>query len=248
MPGSKKKRMVPPLARTIPTEEVPDFYENFKVAFLEKYKNDLGLHLNLMHDIHELINDKVKDFNKLNKNNEKLKSQENIKFSLAHQKVDRGSLIESVVIFDNSVDEILTHFQTRKLNKKSDEINNWWKTGEGLNECLKGHGLPKEFCSQRSLMVHFRSLRHQFAHNSLGIFSFEANKENFEPFLNTLEGINLGSPMHVLIDGEAGVAIFYKLNSSKFMDKFFKESVTFVSMLLEILFPTKTKKVFNFKK
>ncbi len=218
-----RKRIVR-LVRTIPTEEIPNFYENLKAGLLEQYKNKLGSHLNSIHSIHELINKEAIDFNKVNKNNKELRQQENLRFNIFHQKIDRSALIESVIILDWSISETLDHFQTRKLNKKSEEMKDWQKIEDGLNEYLKGWGLPKEFQSQRSLIKHFRGLRHQFAHNPIGIFSFEAREESFESFLKNLEGINLEDSYHALISGKAGVVIPYNLNSGKFLENFFTES------------------------
>jgi hypothetical protein len=236
MNNSKRKRAFIAV-RTIPVtdEEMPNFFKNLKEGLLGEYKNKLGLQLRLTKDIHSLIDEKLKDFGEDNQNNQKQKKQSQY-LSIAHVKISRSALIESLTMLDEMVGQALYHYQLRKLKRRVEEIRNWQRIEDGLNECLNGFETPSEFKSCRFLMQSFRMLRHQFAHNPAGIFSFTAEKENFESFLVSLKGIKLGTSCHVYIDGKSGVFICYSIESDEFLIKFFNESVKFYSMLLEILF------------
>ncbi|MDD5691727.1 MAG: hypothetical protein PHP10_00960 [Candidatus Omnitrophica bacterium] len=242
MSNSKRKRAFIPV-RTIPLadEEMPNFCKNLKEELLREYKNKLGLQLRLTKDIHSLIDEKLKYLEGDNQNNQKQKNQSQC-LSIAHAKISRGALIESFTILDEMIGQALHHYQLRNLKRIDKEIRNWQEIEDGLNGCLNGLKTTNEFKSCRSLMQSYRTLRHQFAHNPVGVFSFTAKKENFESFLIGLKGIKLGTPYHVCIDGKAGVFICYNIESDEFLIEFFDESVKFYSMLLEILLPTDTEK------
>jgi hypothetical protein len=237
---SKRKRFVRP-ARIIPIadEEEFDFYKKFKEMLSEEYKNELSFHLMLTRDVHFVIDEKIKNLEKNKKNDEKQKQQSRYLFT-AHPKISRSGLIDSFAMLDAKIGRALFYYQVRRLKRKREEIKDWQKIEEGLNECLNGSEIPNEFKGYRSLIQNFRELRHQFAHNPVGIFSFSADKDNFESFVISLKGIKLDKSYHVSSNGKAAAFICYDIESDAFLHKFFNESIEFYSMLLEILFPTKS--------
>ncbi|MFZ3054536.1 MAG: hypothetical protein WA091_00940 [Minisyncoccales bacterium] len=241
---SKKKRIVFPV-RTILNEETTDLFENLKKVLLDNYKRRSGDNLIAINEMHKIIAKEGRNINKLNKEEAVAKNKFN---NLLHQKIDRSAIIECVIILDSEIKNILHQFQIRKLKLESNEIEELEGIEEGINMCLKGKVLPKEFQGKRSFIQNFRKLRHQFAHNSLGVFSFEDKGPDFELFLKNLEGIVIMPSIWTSRGkNKAGVFISYNINSSKFLDIFYKESVIFISMLLEILFPTEKEKIFKFK-
>lgn len=236
MSNSKRKRAFI-VVRAIPVtdEGMPNFCKNLKEKLLREYKNKLGLQLRLTKEIHSLIDEKLKGSGGDNQIDQKQKNQLQC-LSIAHAKISRGALIESFTILDEMIGQALHHYQLRKLKRIDKEIRNWQAIEDGLNDCLNGFKTTNKFKSWRSLMQSYRTLRHQFAHNPMGVFSFTAKKESFESFLISLKGIKLGTLYHVCIDGKPGVFICYGIESDEFLIKFSNESVTFYSMLLEILF------------
>jgi hypothetical protein len=243
-----RRRFVLPV-RSIETEEGKDYYENLKHYLLEEYRNKIAIHSSILDDVHILINKEARLFDK-NHNSKETEDIKNIKFNLAHQKLEKYSLIEGVSIFEKSIASILDFYcgknGIKDAAKKNDQ-NNWQGIEDRLDICLKKLKLPKEFEPKYFLMKNFRKLRHQFVHMSDGAFSFKSDSDNFESFLLKLEGISSKS-YHCTIDGESGAFIVYNIISGKFVRKFYEESVIFISMLLEIMFPTEKDKVFNFKK
>ena len=235
------------VVKTIPTEKIFNFYENLKAELLGRYKKKLKTHLDIMLGIHKLIDSNAKEFD--SKCKKKLNQQiEHFRFTRSHQQIDRSTLIESVIILDSSINQSLHNFQLRKLNKKPEEIKEYSKVEDGLNKYLKELVIPLQFEKKRSIIKHFRVLRNQFAHYPIGMFFFSAEQGNFESFLKSIEGIDFKNSYWIDINGKAGVAIPYNINSNKFIEKFSTDSIIFFSMLVEILFPTKKKKVFNFEK
>lgn len=151
-----------------------------------------------------------------------------------------------MTILDSYIGQALHHFQLRKLEIEPQKIKNYSKVDEGITECLKGKDFPKELDKLRIKINHFRTLRNQFSHYKIGVFSFNAKQESFESFLKELEGIDLKESFHCFIDGKAGVLLPYSLSSGKFLETFLQESDTFMKALVEYLFPTEENKIFDF--
>ncbi|MFZ1075186.1 MAG: hypothetical protein WAN50_02330 [Minisyncoccia bacterium] len=227
--SSKKKRHLF-LVRDVQDEDIPNLFENLKESLLDDYKKKVADNIVAFNKIHEALTNEDED-----KGNHTAHLTNTL-----HQKITRGNLIECIIILDLHIEGIIDQFQTRKLSLQREKRIKWSKIEEAISECLKGLVVPKEFQGKRSVIQNFRKLRHQFAHNPMGAFSFEDKESAFESFLGNLEGISIGqSAWSSRTNNEPGVVIPYTIVSSEFINIFYKESSTFISMFLEILFSDK---------
>ena len=235
----QRKRFVNPV-RDINMERTSDFFENIKKNLLKEYEKKILQNFAVGKEMHVLIENIKRD--------ESLSEEQNeLKKSFLHQTIFKAIFIECVSSLDLLIKSALSEYQVEKLNIERSEMKYWQKPEKGIDTLLAINILPEAFKVKRSFIKNFRTLRHQFAHNPLGVFSFEDGSNDFEEFIENLEDVKIDKSFWADKGKKVGVFMPYILTSAKFLDKFKEESLLYYSMLLEILFPTETRKVFNFK-
>jgi|GEM_PF-4114830 len=231
MTKSRKKRSVI-VVRTISVKDSPSYYKELKTKLFEKLNKELRAYLDITTNIHRIIDSELQKAKSLE--SDQLSNYANLVKS--HALIDRSALIECVIILDSSINQALYNFQLQS-NSESEKLISDSKIEEKINECLKNISLTPEFENKRTIIKYFRELRNQFAHSPMGMFFIKAEKESFESFLKKIEGIEINKSWWVSENGTAGVAIPFKITSNLFLENFFKESLVFFVMLVELLFP-----------
>jgi hypothetical protein len=228
MTKSKKKRESM-LARTIPNDDLgPNFYANLTHGLVGQLKFELSHLLQLNLQLHDRIS------------SQRIPLKPDVEFTnQQHERADRSTLIEGMIIVDSLLGEILSQYQVRKLSVPKEKIQEFSKPDDGLKDLLKQQKIkiPQALATERENLNNFRRLRNQFAHHKIGQFVFSAKLEPFERFLNNLEGIELQNSMHVTIDGNAGVFVPYNISSGKFIYTFQSNSIEFITLLMNFMFP-----------
>jgi len=215
-----------------------NFYRNLKIKLFKQLEKEIKAYLEITTFIHIAIDKELRK-TKIIEPNQQINV---LDLAKSHVLIDRSALIESVNLLDASINHALHDFQLYKLNKEREKIIKYSQVEKGLNECLKNILLSKKFENKHTLIKHFRVLRNQFSHMTMGVFYISAEQENFESFLKKLEGIEINDSWWILINGKAGVAIPFEITSSKFLEKFLEESLLFFAMLLELFFSEEDKK------
>ena len=228
MTNSKRKRSSN-FVRIMPKEEMgPNFTTNFKFGILDKYKYDIYNSNNRFIDLHNSLGEfQVK--------------------ALSHSYISRFQLIESLLLFDNAVNELLYFHQIRNLKIDKKNVQSFSKVEDGLKKYLIQKEMPKEIEIKNSIIKHYRALRNQFAHYPYGGLFFSADHESFESFVLKLKGIKTFQSKHVMIDGKAGVYLPYQIESYIYIQEFYELSILFLSMILEYFFPTIEDKLYEFE-
>ena len=203
----------------------------YKELLLESYKKTLTSHFITMESIHKVIYDTSKE------NNEKTFNS-----NLAHQKIDKLSLIESVSILDFYINLSLEKFQEERLNKRGKNIKSYQKVERGIDRYITKSNINKRFSKRYSIMKKFRKLRNKFSHSNYsdngGFILISRNEEEFELFLKSLEGIKIADKSFWAqsAQGDGIGVVFYRITSPQFLNIFYKESLGFFKELIEILF------------
>ncbi len=156
--------------------------------------------------------------------------------SITHSIMFKNALIELTILLDNSINNILFHYQWRCKNLEPTEIVTYSSPEDAMNNLLKDVNLSQEFQSLRTQIYLFRILRNQFAHYPMGSFYFSAKQDNFESFLQKLDGILLNSNYHCLLDGKPGVHRSYQITSQGFVNEFTQKSFEFLKLLVKLTF------------
>lgn len=224
------------LVRMMDEKELgPNFLANMKHGTVNIYSFQVDSYLLSMSELKNSVSSNPKSFEHLPLNSTRLQ-----------QYIDRNSLIECMSTLDDSINALLNQYQIRSMGRKTNEAIHYDRIEDGLKECLKSVGTHKSFQKSRDRMRNYRILRNQFAHFKYGTIGLPKKKFNVESFLEKLDGIELLKAFHSLIDGKQGVMINYEISSPAFLHNFRDESVEFLKMLAETLFPTADKRTYEF--